>query len=396
MGQTLRALIYLELHSLPDQDPRKRIALGINFVAICLALILLTDGLLVAMFTNNRFIYYGVGIEVILLAATVLLNQAGKYGLAGLLLFAVAAGAIPYYYFVPDGSVYMRWLSCFILVAAMVYIVALDYSSRRRLVDVLREHARVVEGNLENEEKKNEKKDLFISNAYHEIRNSFFSIFSIINLFNDEKAVDLKMKEWQKAMTHLWTACQIQKNLIDNVLGYERFEIGGATSIFNDLIDIRLLLKNLIDIYSYSADEKKVRIIPIIPEEVDQFVFSDRVKLIQVLSNLLSNAIKYTRRDSKIIVRLRLEEGSWKISIQDQGEGISEQKLQLIFEPFFTESPTGIGLGLYITQRTVELLQGKLTVSSRPGFGSCFTITLPHYSDMSRQKDTRLDYFHYS
>jgi signal transduction histidine kinase len=396
MLQTLRSIFYLELHSLPDHEPRKRLALGVNFTSLCISYLLAVGGTLAAWLTRDSTTALTLFLHLLLLAVVVLLNQVGWYRLAAISLVSIAVAAVPWYYHVPDTPPFLRILNCAILAAIFVCAVILHFKQYRFMLSRLRDHAREVETNLESESRENEKKDLFISNAYHEIRSSFFSIFSIINLFNREKAAGLRIKEWKKAMSHLWTACQIQTNLIDNILGYERFESSGATSIFNDHIDIRTLIQDLVDIYQYSAEEKMVRISSQIPDDATQLIFSDRVKLIQILSNLLSNAIKYTRRESEIIVHVRIEDGCWKISVQDQGEGISDEKRQRIFEPFYSESPTGIGLGLYITKRTVEVLGGTLEVSSIPGYGARFTVTLPHYAGLPRQQTNRLEYFNYS
>jgi signal transduction histidine kinase len=101
------------------------------------------------------------------------------------------------------------------------------------------------------------------------------------------------------------------------------------------------------------------------------------------LSNLLSNAIKYTTSGS-IVLRLRRfhdETGEWAaIDVEDTGEGIAADKLPLLFEEFVRLSDSdeaGAGLGLAISRRLAELLDGRLTVRSEAGRGSCFTLSLP-------------------
>jgi signal transduction histidine kinase len=112
-------------------------------------------------------------------------------------------------------------------------------------------------------------------------------------------------------------------------------------------------------------------------------VETDALRVRQILSNLLSNAIKYTTSGS-IVLRLRRfhdETGEWAaIDVEDTGEGIAADKLPLLFEEFVRLSDSdeaGAGLGLAISRRLAELLDGRLTVRSEAGRGSCFTLSLP-------------------
>jgi len=99
----------------------------------------------------------------------------------------------------------------------------------------------------------------------------------------------------------------------------------------------------------------------------------------QVLLNILQNALNFMadreRRELKVVTYS--SDGNIKIEISDTGPGIPEENLEKIFEPFFTTKPRGTGLGLAISSRLVESHKGKISVESKLGFGSTFTITLP-------------------
>jgi two-component system sensor histidine kinase HydH len=103
----------------------------------------------------------------------------------------------------------------------------------------------------------------------------------------------------------------------------------------------------------------------------------------QALLNISLNAIKAMPEGGKFTVETRTEErdgdspGAIKILFTDTGEGISPDNLIRIFSPFFTTRQQGTGLGLSITQRIVEQHNGEISVTSVPGTGATFTITLP-------------------
>lgn len=117
--------------------------------------------------------------------------------------------------------------------------------------------------------------------------------------------------------------------------------------------------------------------------KVDLSVIADRDRLNQILVNLLSNAAKFSPRGGAVIVRSEIQEHLVAIHVEDQGTGIQEDKLEAIFEPFvqlssgLTRTAEGSGLGLAISRELARLMGGDVTVDSRVGEGSTFTLTLP-------------------
>ncbi len=112
-------------------------------------------------------------------------------------------------------------------------------------------------------------------------------------------------------------------------------------------------------------------------------VWADREKTHQILINLVSNAVKFTRPSGRIIVDCEVAERDVAFHVADTGEGIPENKLASIFEPFvqvktgFTREHEGVGLGLAISRDLARMMHGDLTVTSAIGVGSKFTLRLP-------------------
>jgi signal transduction histidine kinase len=110
----------------------------------------------------------------------------------------------------------------------------------------------------------------------------------------------------------------------------------------------------------------------------------DRLRLEQVVTNLISNAIKYGPR-KPIELRIEQSDGTARLTVRDQGIGISEHDQARVFEPFERAVSVrhygGFGLGLWITRKIVEAHGGAIRVQSRPGEGSTFVVELPSDRD---------------
>ncbi|MFN8158329.1 MAG: ATP-binding protein [Candidatus Nanopelagicales bacterium] len=119
-------------------------------------------------------------------------------------------------------------------------------------------------------------------------------------------------------------------------------------------------------------------------------VYCDEVRAVQIVSNLVSNAAKYSPEDAPISVRIHpseFGESHARVDVIDQGQGISESDLERVFERFYrvedslTMRTSGSGLGLYIARELAVAMGGALTVTSSPGRGSVFSLTLPRTED---------------
>ncbi len=116
----------------------------------------------------------------------------------------------------------------------------------------------------------------------------------------------------------------------------------------------------------------------------------DRDRVLQALCNLIGNAIKFTSSGGCVTVSTAVTENDVVFSVSDTGEGISEEMMSSLFDPYRRgdRSSEGLGLGLYISRGIVEAHGGRLHVESRPGDGSTFSFTIPRtISEASRELD---------
>ncbi len=106
-------------------------------------------------------------------------------------------------------------------------------------------------------------------------------------------------------------------------------------------------------------------------------VFADPFQMEQVFVNLFMNSFKAMQDHGELLIKGRCKNGSAEISVEDSGLGIKEKDLARIFDPFYTQFESGTGLGLSIVQKILTQHQIKITVRSKPGYGSTFTLSFP-------------------
>jgi PAS domain S-box-containing protein len=222
-------------------------------------------------------------------------------------------------------------------------------------------------------------KSEFLSRMSHELRTPLNAILGFAELVGIDDSIGQKtrsgMREISRAGKHLLI-------LIDEILDLSGIEAGEVEMSIEPVLVIDLITDSLI----WVADLAKNRGISI-DCDLASFgglsVLADATRLKQVFLNLLSNAVKYNLAAGRVtIIRDTATDGLARIGIRDTGPGISENQKSQLFQPFNrlgAENSTieGTGIGLVITRRLMDLMQGHLEVDSVPGKGSTFWIELP-------------------
>ena len=223
-------------------------------------------------------------------------------------------------------------------------------------------------------------KSEFIANMSHEIRTPMNSIigFSEI-LYNKEK--NPRMREYISTIKNSGKSLLA---IINDILDISKVEAGKLSFTYKpfSLAGVMMDIKKL---FEQRTEEKKLEFTCVIADEVPDLLVLDETRLRQILINLVGNAIKFT--DSgyiKVSVSISPEASkpgriSLEFLIEDSGCGISEEHVEHIFQPFEQISAKrthveGTGLGLTITRKLVNAMDGRISVTSRPGEGSAFRI----------------------
>lgn len=228
-------------------------------------------------------------------------------------------------------------------------------------------------------ESANRAKSTFLANMSHELRTPLNSIIGFSQLLENQKIKDLSDKQ-KEMIAYIKNGGKHLLEMVNDILDLSKIE-AGKIQIFFEPFDLGKMLERSPNIIKALAHEKKIQIDLNIPDDLG-YINGDETRLKQVLFNLLSNAVKFTEPRKRIGIEAESQGDSFKITVWDQGIGISEIDQENIFEPFeqankHEEQNIGsTGLGLSISRKLIELHQGTLTVSSQKGEGSRFTISL--------------------
>ena len=224
-----------------------------------------------------------------------------------------------------------------------------------------------------------------ISHLAHELKSPLTSIIGYADLFLRQQRLNVEQSDTFSNLEHIERVLRSGRHLlhlINDALEISRYE-AGKMKLQPAIIDVRIVINEVLEVMQPLASEKELKIVVNI-ERAPKQVFTDSLRLQQVVMNLMSNAIRYTEKSGKIEVNCeKLENEQWAIAISDNGIGIDPEDCKHIFEPYFqvgelaTRLPNSTGLGLAIVSRLVKLLQGKIELISQVGIGSTFTVFFP-------------------
>ncbi|HMV43139.1 MAG TPA: response regulator [Leptospiraceae bacterium] len=231
----------------------------------------------------------------------------------------------------------------------------------------------------------NRLKSQFLANMSHEIRTPMNAILGFAEILKDKIGANPDLLEYlvgiQKSGRNLM-------NLINDILDIAKIE-AGRLEIVNLPVNLNSIISDIRQMFSIQVSQKKLGFEIAIDDHLPESILLDELRLRQVLFNLIGNAIKFTEKGGiRINVRCIKNNSDDNMvdlifEVIDSGIGISSNEIATIFDPFKQQQGQsnlkygGSGLGLSIAKRLVEMMKGRITLESKIGKGTKFTIFLP-------------------
>ena len=225
----------------------------------------------------------------------------------------------------------------------------------------------------------NETKDKFFSIIAHDLRNPFNSIIGLTDIVLGNLD-GTGQEKTRKHLTDIREASRHAFDLLQNLLIWARSQTGNME--FEPTgFDLTERIEENIMLVQGQATRKNIDVVSVQNEPLN--ITGDIRMINTILRNLLTNAIKFTNRDGKVSVMTERSGGTVRISVCDNGVGMTPEIMNRIFRIDSkythkgTEQERGTGLGLILCKEFAEKHGGNISVSSEPGRGSCFTVDLP-------------------
>lgn len=227
-------------------------------------------------------------------------------------------------------------------------------------------------------------KSEFVSSVSHELKTPLTTIKLLAHLLQRSDVSEDEKLDYSKTIA---VECDRQIEFVGNLLDVSRIE-SGAYKLRKMRVDVHELIDSCVRVERHRAELLGVGLTTDVPAEIGD-VSGDFEALRRVLRSLIDNAIKYTPEGGRILVSARASNQTVAISITDTGRGIPEIDLPRVFDKFYrgaseadddasTAAP-GVGLGLYLAQHIVGQLNSEISVESKQGIGTTFSINLPRW-----------------
>ncbi len=228
---------------------------------------------------------------------------------------------------------------------------------------------------LEADKVKNE----FIANISHELRTPLNAIIGFSEVLSSKIFGELNEKQ-SEYINDIYTSGVHLLGMINEVLDISKLE-SNAMTLNNSEFCITSAINEVISVMKPLADKKKIKVV--FQNDCEEHIVADFQKLQQIMYNLLSNAVKFTPNKGKIEIGTKKSGKHIVLSVKDNGDGIEKSSQDKIFDKFvqlentYTKTGSSTGLGLTITKRFVEMMDGDITLVSEQGKGAEFIIKLP-------------------
>jgi signal transduction histidine kinase/response regulator of citrate/malate metabolism len=269
-------------------------------------------------------------------------------------------------------------------IADQAAIALYNAQSYERLETLVKERTQELEAEKLLSDAANRAKSEFLANMSHELRTPLTSILGFSSVLLKQVFGPLSGKQTQY-LNNIHTSGEHLLALINDLLDLSKIEAGYET-LFIETTDIQEVCESCLSFVQEQAEMKNLSLTFEMHPSITTCL-ADKRRLRQILVNLLSNAVKFTETGSILLTVQHSSDRQLLFMIKDTGIGIAPSDLGKLFQPFhqietgLDKKYEGTGLGLALAQKLAQLHQGNITVTSKLGDGSCFTLHLPQKND---------------
>ncbi len=244
--------------------------------------------------------------------------------------------------------------------------IVVDVTEQRAAEEVLR--------------KLDQAKSDFISIAAHELRTPLIAIVGYSELLENSCKSNLNEEQKESYISIIQSNAELLNHLVDDLLDVGRIQMGRSLGVVSKENDIAAIIEKVSESMRVKSQRQKILVVHVNPPPQSMLFDGGRIK--QVLYNLLNNAIKYSPQGGTINIHTVTAEDKVTVSIIDQGQGMTPQQVEHVFDRFYRAGPedskaSGLGLGMSIVKQIIADHDGELSVYSNLGEGTTVTFTLP-------------------
>lgn len=341
--------------------------------------------LIIALYLGQKASYLSLILFSIIILIVALLSH------FKLIFFEI--DAVSYIYSIP------AWLDHLVTFLLAVGVITLSYNTLyRSLVKVIDNQKKMndkLEEAILNSEEGKKLKSAFLSTISYEIRTPMNGILGFVDILKKKKLTEEKTKHF---LDIIQSSCNQLLKVVNDIIDYSMIE-SGQIELFRQELNLKDLLRSLFAYYQPIANRKNL-ILDYVKNEDDHnpIIFSDNLKLYQILSNLISNAVKFTNF-GKVEFGYAIKDNFIEFFVKDSGIGMKKELKNIAFEKFKklrideNQQDYGTGLGLTISKAFVEIMGGKIWFESVENEGSIFYFTVPYQASVSiAQTDVKTSY----
>lgn len=286
-----------------------------------------------------------------------------------------------------QNTLYLQWVSIGALIGllSLLFIMLRWYTSRSEsIIEIQHEQHADLEAAKTKAEEESVEKSKFLANVSHELRTPLNSIIGFSEILKDEVMGPLGSAQYKEYATDIHASGTHLLSLINDILDFSKADANKLDIEYQET-DVTKLLKNCLRLIAQRAEAASIQLIPDFADE-HVVTMTDPKRLKQVVLNLLTNAVKFTPPHGKITLHCKQDLLNKKVivAITDTGVGIAEKDISKVMSAFgqvkneYSSKSEGTGLGLPLTRKLVELMDGKFVISSKLGEGTTVTLTFPY------------------